>query len=199
MKKPISFLLVAQTFILITTAALMFSSCIIIHPDDEVIVEKKTKTVEQPSSTTETPSTPSTPTTPTPKVLTHSITCKNETSLLITDWCVKKDNTVTFANSGMNRSIRPGKEDMISGLEEGYYVVYFSFEDDYQLDPWDYQSSESIWLNKDVTYCLYERAAVAVACRSANDIPQLYIAGSDGSEIDLICKQTLSNIWYFDW
>lgn len=200
MKKPISFLLLAQTLILIATSALMFSSCIIINPDDEVIVERKSKTtVEQPSSTTETPSTPSTPTTPTPPVVTHSITCKNETSFLITDWCVKKDNTVTFANSSMNRSIRPGKEDMIPGLEEGYYVVYFSFEDDYQLDPWDYQSSESIWLNKDVTYCLYERAAVAVACRSADYTPQLYLAGSDGSEIDLICKQPLSDIWYFDW
>ncbi len=189
MKRSISILFTTQTLILAVTAAILFSSCIIVHPDDEIIVERKTtQTVEQPSSTETTTPAPSTPSTPTPPVVTHSITCKNETSLLITDWCVKKDNTVTFANSGMNRSIRPGKEDMISGLEEGYYVVYFSFEDDYQLDPWDYQSSESIWLNKDVTYCLYERAAIAVACRSANEAPQLYLAGSDGSEINLICK-----------
>ena len=189
MKRPISLLLATQTIILAATAAILFSSCIIVHPDDEIVVERKTTTtVEQPATTQTTPSTPSTPSTPTPPVVTHSITCKNETSFMITDWCVKKDNTVTFSNSDFNRSIRPGKEDMISKLEEGYYVVYFSFEDDYQLDPWDYQSSESIWLDRDVTYCLYERATVTVACRSANEAPQLYLAGSDGSEIDLICK-----------
>lgn len=184
MKRPISLLLVAQTLILAATAAILFSSCIIVHPDDEIIVERKT------TSTATTISTPNTPSTPTPPAVTHSITCKNETSIIITDWCVKKDNKVTFANSSMNRSILPGKEDMIPGLEEGYYVVYFSFEDEYQLDPWDYRSSESIWLNKDVTYCLYQRAQV-VSCRSADTVPQLYLAGSDGSEIDLICKQTL--------
>lgn len=178
MKKPISFLLLAQTLLLIATASLLFSSCIIVHPDDEIVVEKRTTTVETTTSTSYTNQTPA---------ITHSITCKNETSITITDWCVKKDNKVTFANSSMNRSIGPGKEDMIPGLEEGYYVVYFSFADDYQLDPWDYRSSESIWLNKDVTYCLYERAQV-ISCRSAGTTPQLYLAGSDGSEIELTCK-----------
>lgn len=188
MKRPISLLLVAQTLILAATAAILFSSCIIVHPDDEIIVERKTTTTtEQPASTTTATSIPDTPSTPTPPVVTHSITCKNETSYLITDWCVKKDNKVTFANSSFDRSIRPGKEDKIPGLEEGYYVVYFSFEDSYQLNPWDYQSSESIWLDRDVTYCLYERAQV-ISCRSADTVPQLYLAGSDGSEIDLICK-----------
>ena len=188
MKRSISILFTTQTLILAATAAILFSSCIIVHPDEEIVVERKTtKTVEQPASTETTTPAPSTPSTPTPPVVTHSITCKNETSLVITDWCVKKDNTVTFANSKLNRAIYPGKEDMIPGLEEGYYVVYFSFEDDYQLNPWDYQSSESIWLDRDVTYCLYERA-VTVACRSANEAPQLYLEGSDGSEINLICK-----------
>lgn len=180
MKKHITFLLTTQTLILSVIAAFLFSSCIIVPPDGEIVVEKKTTTTVE--TTTSTP-----PATQKPPVATHSITCKNETSFLITDWCVKKDNQVTFANSSMNRSIRPGKEDMIPGLEEGYYVVYFSFEDDYQLDPWDYRSSESIWLDRDVTYCLYERAQV-ISCRSANTAPQLYLAGSDGSEIDLTCN-----------
>ena len=109
----------------------------------------------------------------------------------ITDWCVKKDNIVTYANSGFNRSIRSGGEDMIMDLPVGYYKVYFSFEDDYQLNPSDYYSSESIYLNKDVTYCLYERQ-VTVSCRSADGTesvkPQLYLSGSDGTEIDLVSE-----------
>ena len=106
----------------ITAAALMLSSCIIVGTDEdpEVIIErKKTTTVVTEDNTPETPK----------PVAKHSITCKNETSIKITDWCVKKDNKVTFANSSMNRSILPGKEDMIPGLEEGYYVVlYFEAE-----------------------------------------------------------------------
>ena len=181
MKRTITFLAATQTLILIATASLLFSSCIIVNPEDEYIVEKRTTTTTVETTNSNPPSTH------TPPAATHSITCKNETSFLITDWCVKKDNKVTFANSSMNREIRPNKEDMIPGLEEGYYVVYFSFEDDYQLDPWDYRSSESIWLDRDVTYCLYERAQV-ISCRSANTAPQLYLAGSDGSEIELTCN-----------
>ena len=190
MKKHISFLLAAQTILLTTVAAVFFSSCIIVHPDDEVIVEKKTTVVSGGTTGGSTPANPTPPSNPNPPASTkHSITCRNETSYVIQDWCVKKDNTVTFANSSFNRSIQPGREDRIVNLEEGYYVVYFSFEDDYPLEPWDYRSSESVWLDRDVTYCLYERAqVVSVACRSASAGPQLYLAGSDGSEIDLICK-----------
>lgn len=167
----------------ITAAALMLSSCIIVGTDEdpEVIIErKKTTTVVTEDNTPETPK----------PVAKHSITCKNETSITITDWCVKKDNIVTYANSGDNRAIRSGREDMIVDLPEGYYKVFFSFEDDYPLNPSDYYSSESVYLNKDVTYCLYERQAV-IQCRSANDAAasQFYLAGSDGSEINLV-KET---------
>ncbi len=174
------------TYILsITAAAFMLSGCLIVGTDEipEIVIEKTTTTVVE--STPETPSNPA----PAP-VAKHSITCKNQTSITITDWCVKKDNIVTYANSGLNRSIRPGSEDMITNLPEGYYKVYFSFEDTYQLQPGDYYSSESIYLNKDVSYCLYERPVV-VDCRSAsgndNGI-ELYLSGSDGSEIKLTNK-----------
>ena len=193
------------TILSITAAALLFSSCIILGTDEtpEIIIEKKTTSTTttttsstEPSTTSTTTST-TTPAATTPATTTetvpvttvstkkYSITCKNQTSIAITDWCVKKDNIVTYANSGFNRSIRAGGEDMILDLPEGYYKVYFSFEDDYPLNPEDYySSSESIYLNKDVTYCLYERQITA-ACRAAGEKPQLYLAGSDGSEIDL--------------
>ena len=185
MKKPISIITVTQTLIMIVTAGLLFSSCIIVNPDDDFTIERPGRTTEV--TTESKPQTTSTPSKPVTYSTTHKIICRNETSQTITDWCVKKDNTVTFANSSFNRSIRPGKEDMIPDLKEGYYVVYFSFENDEQLQPWEYRSSESIYLNQDVTYCLYERTQV-ITCRSANAEPQFYLAGSDGSEINLITE-----------
>ena len=159
----------------------MFSGCLIVAPEDEPkIVIKTSKKTPDPE--------PEPQTQPTVTVK-YSITCKNGTSYTISDWCVKKDNIVTYANSGYNRSIRSGGEDMIMNLPEGYYKVYFSFEDEYQLNPSDYFNSESIYLNRDVIYTLYERQAT-ISCRSAGTPvkPQLYLAGSDGSEIDLICE-----------
>ena len=156
----------------------MFSGCLIVTPeDDPKIVIKTSKKTSEPEPEQQT------------VTLKYSITCKNGTSYTISDWCVKKDNIVTYANSGYNRSIRAGGEDMIMNLPEGYYKVYFSFEDEYQLNPSDYYNSESILLNKDVIYTLYERQ-VTISCRSAGQTvkPQLYLAGSDGSEIDLICE-----------
>ena len=159
----------------------MFSGCLIVAPEDEpkIVIKTSKKTpVPEPEPQTQ----------PTVTVK-YSITCKNGTSYTISDWCVKKDNIVTYANSGYNRSIRAGGEDMIMNLPEGYYKVYFSFEDEYQLNPSDYFNSESIYLNRDVIYTLYERQAT-ISCRSAGTPvkPQLYLAGSDGSEIDLICE-----------
>ena len=118
----------------ITAAALMFSSCIIVGPDRDadIIIEKRTDTTTS-STTTTTTTTPATITTTPAPASTYCIICKNETSYTITDWCVKKDNIVTYANSGFNRSIRSGGEDMIMDLPVGYYKVYFSFEDGYLL------------------------------------------------------------------
>ena len=111
--------------------------------------------------------------------------------MIVTDWCVSKDNIVTYANSSFNRAIGPYKEDKIQNLPEGYYKVYFSFEDDGPLSPSDYLSSDSIQLNQDIIYTLFVRSqAYAVECRSADaDVaPQFYLSGSDGSEIELFCK-----------
>ena len=41
MKKTITYLITTQVLILASVASLLFSSCIIVHPDDEIIVEKK--------------------------------------------------------------------------------------------------------------------------------------------------------------
>lgn len=193
----------------ITAAALMLSSCIILGTEDEPIVVKEKTVVEkeptsqQPASTNTQQTQPSTQqpaqqTSPAkttvitePEPAKYSITCRNQTNMIVTDWCVSKDNIVTYANSSFNRAIGPYKEDKIQNLPEGYYKVYFSFEDDGPLSPSDYLSSDSIQLNQDIIYTLFVRSqAYAVECRSADAdaAPQFYLSGSDGSEIELFCK-----------
>lgn len=188
----------------ITAAALMLSSCIILGTDEEPeIVVKKEVIKEQasepaPSTTTTQTQQPAQQTSPAkttvisqPEPAKYSITCRNQTNMIVTDWCVSKDNIVTYANSSFNRAIGPYKEDKIQNLPEGYYKVYFSFEDDGPLSPSDYLSSDSIQLNQDIIYTLFVRSAgYAVECRSADAeaAPQFYLSGSDGSEIELFCK-----------
>ena len=189
----------------ITAAALMLSSCIILGTDEEpeivvkkeVIKEKETVTETAPATTTQTqqPAQQASPAKTTvitePEPAKYSITCRNQTNMIVTDWCVSKDNIVTYANSSFNRAIGPYKEDKIQNLPEGYYKVYFSFEDDGPLSPSDYLSSDSIQLNQDIIYTLFVRSqAYAVECRSADAeaAPQFYLSGSDGSEIELFCK-----------
>ena len=189
----------------ITAAAVMLSSCIILGTDEEpeivvkkeVIKEKETVTETAPATTTQTqqPAQQTSPAKTTvitePEPAKYSITCRNQTNMIVTDWCVSKDNIVTYANSSFNRAIGPYKEDKIQNLPEGYYKVYFSFEDDGPLSPSDYLSSDSIQLNQDIIYTLFVRSqAYAVECRSADAdaAPQFYLSGSDGSEIELFCK-----------
>lgn len=187
----------------ITAAALMLSSCIILGTDEEpeIVIKKENPapTPEPaPSTTTTQTQQPAQQTSPAkttvisqPEPAKYSITCRNQTNMIVTDWCVSKDNIVTYANSSFNRAIGPYKEDKIQNLPEGYYKVYFSFEDDGPLSPSDYLSSDSIQLNQDIIYTLFVRSqAYAVECRSADAdaAPQFYLSGSDGSEIELFCK-----------
>ena len=189
----------------ITAAALMLSSCIILGTDEEPeivvkkeVTEKTITTTEQTSTPTNQTQQPAQQTSPAkttvitePEPAKYSITCRNQTNMIVTDWCVSKDNIVTYANSSFNRAIGPYKEDKIQNLPEGYYKVYFSFEDDGPLSPSDYLSSDSIQLNQDIIYTLFVRSqAYAVECRSADAdaAPQFYLSGSDGSEIELFCK-----------
>ena len=170
----------------------MLSGCFFIASEDDpkIVIQKKTseKVVEQ---TQEEKTTQEQQTVITKPVVTskYSITCRNQTDMVVTDWCVSKDNIVTYANSSFNRQIGPYKEDKIQNLPEGYYKIYFCFEDDYPLSPSDYLSSDSIQLNQDVIYTLFVRTTgYSVECRSADSKSHFYLAGSDGSEIELFCR-----------
>ena len=187
MKKIISLLLSAQAALLLTATAVLFSSCVIVGTDkdpDFVVEKRKTVTVKETGESS-TPSTTTTNTTQNSKK--HSVTCYNDTSYIITDWCVKKDNLVTFANSTNNREIPSGGKDTIANLLEGRYKIFFSFDDCYQLQPCNYTGSEEFELNTDITYILSERTISYPACRTAeSEEPVFVLKGSDGSEIELV-------------
>ena len=189
MKKIISLLLSAQAALLLTATATLFSSCVIVGTDkdpDFVVEKRKTVTVKETTESS-TPSTTSTPTETTQNSKKHSVTCYNDTSYTITDWCVKKDNLVTFANSTNNRQISSGGKDTIANLPEGRYKIFFSFDDCYQLQPCNYTGSEEFELNTDITYILSERTFNYPACRTADAQEAVFVLkGSDGSEIELI-------------
>lgn len=180
---------------LITTliAISMLSSCIIVGTEDEpeIIIEKKTTTTAKTTTVQEAPAQQTT-TVITPSTTTsskHNITCYNNTSYVITDWCVKRENIFTYANSTNNRMIVPNGKDSITDLPEGRYQIFFSFDDCYQLQPCNYSGSEEFELRQDITYILSERSvSICKSARAAaaDDYPILVLSGSDGSEIELV-------------
>ena len=147
----------------VAVAAMLLSSCVVVHPKDEydVYVETSTKkktpadnSDETADDTTETNAAAEA----TKKTGKYSITCKNQSSTAITNWCVKKDNNVTLPSAGSIKA--NGGEDKISDLPEGYYKIYFTFEN-------GYSTSESITLDKDVIYCIYgNNNSYTVECRN---------------------------------
>lgn len=165
MKKSINVLLTVQSLLLITIASVMFSSCIIVHPDDEDIYlgrkEREIKVSETKSSDSE----QNAKETSTEEKFT--ITCKNETSMTVINWFVKNDNIITLSKTGFTGSIQAHGEDMIFDLPKGYYKIYFNFAGGCQNS---YQS-DTIYLDKNVTYCLLEGPTPYISeCRSADAV-----------------------------
>lgn len=168
------------TLVSIALAATLLSSCVVAVPDEvpEIYVEKTSKGKTK-SVTIKTPSE-------------YKITCKNSTNYVITDWCVKLNNTETIARSDKNCTIPVNGSSTIYKLPEGRYQIFFTFDNCKQLQPENYMSSGSFELKSDVTYVLksstesvdeviYDRSAVA-----DGSAPAFVLEGSDGSVIDLV-------------
>lgn len=158
MKKPINLLLAVQTILLIVTASLMLSGCVIVHPDDEAdIYIGKTSRVKTVESSEDEDTEAEEETKVTEK---FSITCKNQTSTDIISWCVKCDRNVTLPNTGFTSSVKAYKEDKISDLPKGYYRIYFTFAN-------GQTGEDSIELNQNVTYCIMGTPdSYTVECRA---------------------------------
>ena len=87
----------------------------------------------------------------------YDITCYNDTYKIITDWCVKQDNDRTYANSEFNCEIKNGQSDKITNLKKGYYSICISFAVKSKLHPDDYEQTNEIYLDEDVTFSVAER------------------------------------------
>lgn len=164
MKKPINLLLALQALFLIAIASVMFSSCIIVNPDEEdkFVIEKREK--DKKVSKSDDSEIKNDETASEEK---FTITCKNETSLVVINWFVKNDNIITLSKTGFTGSIQAHGEDMIFDLPKGYYKIYFTFAGDCQKN---YQS-DTIYLDKNVTYCLLEGPTPYISeCRSAEAV-----------------------------
>ena len=159
MKKPINLLLAIQTVLLIAVASVMFSSCIIVHPNDDEDIHIEKRERDKKAATSQSGSTENgSEETATGEKFT--ITCKNETSMVVANWFVKNDNIITLSKTGFTGSIQAHGEDKIFDLPKGYYKIYFTFEN-------GYSTSESITLDKDVIYCIYgNNNSYTVECRN---------------------------------
>ena len=99
----------------------------------------------------------------------YDITCQNDTQKTITDWCVKKSDDSTFANSEYARQIKPGRSDTISSLSPGYYSLCFSFMEKTKLQPSDYEQTDAIYLDEDVVFSVAKRGFYGRAAESTSD------------------------------
>ena len=161
----------------LTVAAVMLSSCVIIHPDDETdfCVEKKEKKSTTSSSTTTNSTTQHTSTTNNK----YTITFKNNTDYVVNEWFVRKDNISVSSNSGYVHPICAHDFDTITNLEKGQYRIWFIISDEYCF------RSENLYLDRDITYILiaHTNSGYTSECRTAGSggMPQFYLEGSDGS------------------
>ncbi len=117
----------------------------------------------------------------------YSITCYNDTLKPITDWCVKKGDDKTFANSEYNCKIKSGAKDSINDLSYGYYSICISFKNKSQLHPDDYEQTNEILLDEDVEFSVAERTYYSrSASGSGNEEPQTqYVVIVNGKEYPL--------------
>lgn len=87
----------------------------------------------------------------------YDITCYNNTQVPIRDWCVKRNEKCTYANSDYNCEVFPGERDTIKDLPGGEYRIYFTFKTRTKLHEWDYDETGIFYLDEDVTFYVAER------------------------------------------
>ena len=120
----------------------------------------------------------------------HDITCYNDTSKIIYDWCVKKDDDSTYVNDEENCEIKPQKRDTIKNLNQGYYKLCFSFKDKIKLNPYDYQESDYTYLDEDVEFSIAERTFYSRSASSPDleNLETQYVVIINGKEYPLTKK-----------
>ena len=120
----------------------------------------------------------------------YEISCYNNTFSPITDWCVKKGDDRTYANSEYNCKIESGKRDSIKNLSYGYYSICISFKDKIQLHPDDYEQTNEVLLDEDVEFSVAERTYYSRSASNSNSESQEpeYVVIINGKEYPLSKK-----------
>lgn len=80
----------------------------------------------------------------------YDITCHNKSDTYIEDWCVVRNEKVTYAKKKNDYCyIAPGNEATLKDLPEGEYILYVAFVRNPDYDRGDYIESKKFKLNKD--------------------------------------------------
>ena len=87
----------------------------------------------------------------------YDITCYNNTNVPITDWCVKRNDHCTYANSDYNCAVYAGERQTIEDLPRGSYQIFFTFRQRTKLHEWDYDETGHFDLDEDVTFYVAQR------------------------------------------
>ena len=119
---------------------------------------------------------------------TYDITCYNDTNNDITDWCVKRNDEYTYANSDYNCHIRAWHSDTIEDLPPGYYQLFFTFKRLGKIHEYDYEASFFVELNEDVIFYVSKKdfcGRSALTNNKADEEPQYVLVCSNGMEYEL--------------
>ena len=124
---------------------------------------------------------------------TYDITCYNNTNRNITDWCVKRNDHYTYANSDYNCYIPSGECDIIEDLPPGDDQILFTFKSRGKLHDYDYEATGTFYLDEDVTFYVQQRniyGRSALTNNKADEEPQYVLVCSNGMEYELTsCTQ----------
>ncbi len=119
----------------------------------------------------------------------YDISCYNNTDITVTDWCVKRNDVYTYANSDYNCSIFPHNIDTIEDLTAGEYQIFFTFKNRLKLHENDYDETGIFYLDEDVTFYvaqrnIYGNRAAGSEEQTGNDSRYVLIC-SNGQEYEL--------------
>ena len=112
----------------------------------------------------------------------YDITCYNNTGSHITDWCVKRNDHYTYANSDYNCHIRPFECDTIDDLPSGEYQIFFTFKARGKIHEYDYEETGTFYLDEDVTFYVRQRDIYGDRSAAASEEKE------EGAQLELVCS-----------
>lgn len=115
------------------------------------------------------------------------ITCRNNTYVKITDWGVQDKEGHNYVKDEDECPIYPNSTDQITHLRQKDYKLFFSFEEKQQLQESDYEITNFIYLDEDVTFDIARRGFYRAASTAESDSEEGFVLiCSNGKEYPLV-------------